>query len=76
MIDEAKRKAASANVSASATMDTLNDLRKEIDKISVAPVDPNLNNILDGVDQTGEILKKQVTLGTMFLLFFVIYGTE
>ncbi|XP_062285798.1 laminin subunit alpha-3-like isoform X1 [Scomber scombrus] len=52
MIDEAKRKSASANVSASSTMDKLNDIRKEIDKISVAPVDPNLNNLLDGVDQT------------------------
>lgn len=56
VIDEAKRKAASANGTAGDTLDRLNAIRKEIDKISVTPVDSNLSNILDDVDQSGEIL--------------------
>ncbi|KAM7379372.1 hypothetical protein PAMP_004930 [Pampus punctatissimus] len=52
MIDEAKRKAASANDTASSTMDKLNTIRKEIDKISVTPVDSNLSSVLDDVDQS------------------------
>lgn len=58
MIDEAKRKAASANETASTTMDKLNDIKKEIDKISISPVDSNLSGVLDSVDQSGEILKQ------------------
>lgn len=56
VIDEAKRKAASANGTAGVTLDRLNAIRKEINKISVTPVDSNLGNILDDVDQSGEIL--------------------
>lgn len=53
MIDEAKRKAASANDTSSNTMDKLNAMRKEIDKISVTPVDSSLSGVLDNVDQSG-----------------------
>ncbi|XP_062260014.1 laminin subunit alpha-3-like [Platichthys flesus] len=52
MIDEAKEKAASANDKASDTMDKLAAIQKEIDKISVTPVDSNLGNILENVDKT------------------------
>lgn len=58
MIDEAKRKAASANGTASDTMDKLNAIKKEIDKISVTPGNSNLGGLLDDVDKSGEILKK------------------
>lgn len=56
MIDEAKRKAASANGTAGDAMDKLNAIKKEIDKINVSPVDSNLSNVLDDVDQSGKIL--------------------
>ncbi|XP_026168530.1 laminin subunit alpha-3-like isoform X2 [Mastacembelus armatus] len=52
MIDEAKKKAASANDTASSTMDKLNAIRKEIGKISITPVDSNLNSVLDSVDKS------------------------
>ncbi|XP_035490124.2 laminin subunit alpha-3 isoform X2 [Scophthalmus maximus] len=52
MIDEAKTKAASASDSASNTMDKLNDIKTEIDKISLTPVDSNLGNVLDNVDKS------------------------
>ncbi|XP_018532088.1 laminin subunit alpha-3 isoform X3 [Lates calcarifer] len=52
MIDEAKKKAALANDTASNTMDKLNDIRKELDKINVSPVDSNLSSVLDSVDQS------------------------
>uniref|UniRef100_A0A3P8S8R3 Si:ch211-241e1.3 n=1 Tax=Amphiprion percula TaxID=161767 RepID=A0A3P8S8R3_AMPPE len=52
MINEAKRKAASANDSASDTMDKLNAIKNEIDKINVSPVDSNLTNVLNDVDQS------------------------
>lgn len=55
MIDEAKRKTASANATAGDTMNKLNGIKKEIDKINVSPVDSNMNNVLDDVDQSGEI---------------------
>lgn len=55
MLDEAKRKAASANGTASDTMDRLDAIKKELDKISVAPGDGNLNNALTDVDQSSEI---------------------
>lgn len=58
MIDEAKRKAASANGTASDTMDKLNAIKKEIDKISVTPGNSNLGGLLDDVDKSGEILKR------------------
>lgn len=56
MINEAKRKAAAANDSAANTMDRLDDIKKEIEKISLSPVDSNLGNILDIVDKSGEHL--------------------
>ncbi|XP_071346604.1 laminin subunit alpha-3-like isoform X2 [Trachinotus anak] len=52
MIEEAKRKAALANDTASNTMDKLNDIRKEMDKISVTPGDSNLGNVLENVDKS------------------------
>lgn len=58
MINEAKRKAAAANDSAANTMDRLDDIKKEIEKISLSPVDSNLGNILDIVDKSGEHLIK------------------
>ncbi|KAM6919501.1 laminin subunit alpha-3-like [Lycodopsis pacificus] len=60
MIDDAKKKAASANDTATKTMDKLNDIRKEIGKISVPSVDPNLDNILNDVDQTVKDLLKTI----------------
>lgn len=58
MIDEAKRKAALASDTASNTMDTLNDIKEEMKKISVIPVDSNLGSVLDDVSKSGEILKR------------------
>ncbi|XP_061588324.1 laminin subunit alpha-3-like isoform X2 [Cololabis saira] len=52
MIAEAKRKAASANDTAADTMDRLNTIIKEVDKISTSPVDSNLSSVLDNVDQS------------------------
>ncbi|XP_029308567.1 LOW QUALITY PROTEIN: laminin subunit alpha-3-like [Cottoperca gobio] len=60
MINEAKRKAALANDTASDTMDKLNAIRKEMKKISVTPVDSNLNNVLDDVDQSVKNLLKTI----------------
>ncbi|XP_058487895.1 laminin subunit alpha-3-like isoform X2 [Solea solea] len=60
MIDEAKRKAAAANDTASDTTDKLNAIKKEIDKISVTPVDSNLGNILDNVDKKVKDLLKEI----------------
>ena len=68
MIDEAKRKAASANDTASNTMDKLNAIRDEIDKISVSPSNSNLGNVLDSVDQSGEnLIKSQKHISIYFL---------
>ncbi|KAM9323132.1 laminin subunit alpha-3-like [Pholidichthys leucotaenia] len=52
MIDDAKRKAALANNTASNTMDRLNAIKKEINKINVTPVDSNLNSVLNDVDRS------------------------
>ncbi|XP_057713314.1 laminin subunit alpha-3-like isoform X2 [Corythoichthys intestinalis] len=60
MIDNAKRKAASANDSASDTMDKLDAIKKEMDKISVTPGDSNLGSLLDDVDQTVKNLMKSI----------------
>ncbi|XP_040910690.1 laminin subunit alpha-3-like isoform X2 [Toxotes jaculatrix] len=51
-IDEAKRKAALANVTARDTMDKLNAIREEIDKINVGPGDSNLSSVLDNADRS------------------------
>ncbi|XP_039877594.1 laminin subunit alpha-3-like isoform X4 [Simochromis diagramma] len=51
-INEAKQKAASANQTASDTMDKLNKMRNELNKINVSPGSSNLNGILDDVNQT------------------------
>ncbi|XP_041804417.1 laminin subunit alpha-3-like isoform X2 [Chelmon rostratus] len=60
MIDEAKRKAAAANGTAKDTMDKLNAIKKDIDKISVTPVDSNLSKMLNDVDQTVKNLLKTI----------------
>nr|XP_020451525.1 laminin subunit alpha-3 [Monopterus albus] len=52
MIDEAKRKSALANDTASNTMDKLDAIKKEIAKISITPVDSNVDGLLDSVDKT------------------------
>ncbi|XP_077580678.1 laminin subunit alpha-3-like [Stigmatopora nigra] len=60
MIDNAKRKAASANDSASDTLDKLDAIRKEMDKITVTPGNSNLGALLDDVDQTVKNLMKSI----------------
>ncbi|XP_034090494.1 laminin subunit alpha-3-like isoform X3 [Gymnodraco acuticeps] len=60
MIDEAKRKAALANDTASNTMDTLNDIKEEMKKISVMPVDSNLGSVLDDVSKSVNDLLKTI----------------
>ncbi|XP_017277955.1 laminin subunit alpha-3-like isoform X2 [Kryptolebias marmoratus] len=60
MIEEAKRKAASANNSATNTMDKLNSIKTELDKINISPVDTNLNNVLKDVDQSVKNLWKTI----------------
>ncbi|CAG07616.1 unnamed protein product, partial [Tetraodon nigroviridis] len=55
MINEAKRKSASANKTASETMDKVSAIKEEISKIGVSPSDGNLNNVLTDVNQTSEI---------------------
>lgn len=54
-LDEAKGKAALVNRTAAETMDKLSTIKRELDKISVAPGDGNLNNVLTDVDQSSEI---------------------
>ena len=54
MIDKAKQKAASANSSTANTVDRLNDIKDELDKIKVTPGDSNLTGIMDDVDKSGE----------------------
>ncbi|KAM4728827.1 laminin subunit alpha-3-like isoform 2-T2 [Anableps anableps] len=60
MIEEAKTKAAAANSTAANTMDKLNKIRNEIDKISVTPGNANLSNVLDDVDQSVKDLLKTI----------------
>lgn len=55
MITEAKLKAATANSTASDTMDKVNAIKEEISKISVTPGSGNFNNVLTDVDQSSEI---------------------
>lgn len=55
MLNKAKGKAASVNRTTAETMDKLSAIKKELDKISVAPGDGNLNNVLTDVDQSSEI---------------------
>ncbi|CAN9502837.1 unnamed protein product [Ophioblennius macclurei] len=52
MIEEAKRKATEANDTASGTMDRLNDIKKELDKIKLSPSGSNLDGVLDDVDKS------------------------
>ncbi|KAM4604969.1 laminin subunit alpha-3-like isoform 2-T2 [Polymixia lowei] len=52
MINEAKKKASLANDTSSSTMDKLNAIRKEIEKINVTPLDSNLSSVMDDVDKS------------------------
>nr|XP_054596449.1 laminin subunit alpha-3 isoform X2 [Nothobranchius furzeri] len=52
MIEDAKTKAASANNSATNTMNRLNDIKQQIDKIQITPTNANLSNALNDVDQS------------------------
>lgn len=70
MIDEAKRKAAAANGTARDTMDRLNDIRSELDKIKVTPGDSSLGGVLDDVDRTGEFLNKCLEAYQACFFFF------
>lgn len=77
MIEEAKKKAAASNDSATNTMDKLNAIKTELDKINLTPVDPNLNNVLNDVDQSGETwniirtLKRRCSLPSFILASFL-----
>ena len=55
IIDEAKRKAASANDTSADTMDKLNVIKDEVDKIKVTPGSSNLSDVLDDVGEKGQI---------------------
>uniref|UniRef100_A0AAV2JTK7 Laminin subunit alpha-3-like n=1 Tax=Knipowitschia caucasica TaxID=637954 RepID=A0AAV2JTK7_KNICA len=52
MLEDAKAKAGAANNTATSTLDRLDDIRKELDKINISPVDSNSSGILDDVDQS------------------------
>ncbi|KAJ0058685.1 hypothetical protein NL108_000419 [Boleophthalmus pectinirostris] len=52
MLEEAKRKAALANDTATNTLDRLDEIQKELGKINISPVDSNSSGILDDVDQS------------------------
>ncbi|XP_042353016.1 laminin subunit alpha-3-like [Plectropomus leopardus] len=60
MIDEAKQKAAAANDTAKNTMDKLNDIKKEMAKISVTSGDSNLGGVLDDVNKTVKDLLNKI----------------
>ncbi|XP_061878635.1 laminin subunit alpha-3-like isoform X1 [Entelurus aequoreus] len=63
MIDDAKRRAAAANDSATDTINKLNDIGKEMDKINISPGGSNLGNALDEVDKSvNDLLKTIPTL--------------
>lgn len=68
MIDEAKNRAASANNSATNTMNKLNDIKKEIDKINISPVNSNLGKDLDDVEKSGERPIDRITTFYMMIL--------
>ncbi|XP_072297637.1 laminin subunit alpha-3-like [Eucyclogobius newberryi] len=59
-LEEAKRKAASANDTAKSTLDRLSNIRKELDKINISPGDSGSNSILDEVDQSVKNLLKTI----------------
>ncbi|CAL8344638.1 unnamed protein product [Merluccius merluccius] len=52
MIDEAKRKASTANNVAGKTMDRLKEIQNELKGINVTATDPNLDSDLDDVDKS------------------------
>ncbi|RVE61913.1 hypothetical protein OJAV_G00175350 [Oryzias javanicus] len=52
MIEEAKRKAASANETSSKTMEKLNNITNEINKINIPPSQSNLSNELKDMNQS------------------------
>ncbi|XP_060900726.1 laminin subunit alpha-3-like isoform X1 [Labrus mixtus] len=60
MIDEAKRKAAAANNTASDTIDRLNDIKKEIENINVNAGLPNLDGVLNETEKSVQDLLKTI----------------
>ncbi|XP_056148615.1 laminin subunit alpha-3-like [Lampris incognitus] len=52
MIDQAKRKASRANDTAGTTLDKLDAIRKEVEKINITPLDSNLSSVMDDVDKS------------------------
>ncbi|XP_029930598.1 laminin subunit alpha-3-like isoform X2 [Myripristis murdjan] len=52
IIDEAKKKASSANDTASNTLDRLNEIRNQLSNINVTPMDSSLTNVMDDVDKS------------------------
>lgn len=54
IIDEAKKKASSANDTASNTLDQLSDIQNQLKNINVTPMDSSLGNVMDDVDKSGE----------------------
>ncbi|XP_054622732.1 laminin subunit alpha-3-like isoform X3 [Dunckerocampus dactyliophorus] len=60
MIDEAKRKAASANDSATDTMNKLIAMDKEMEKINLTPGNSNFGNVMDDVDKSVKNLLKTI----------------
>ncbi|KAF7654917.1 hypothetical protein LDENG_00063180 [Lucifuga dentata] len=60
IIDEAKKKASSANDTADNTMDKLKTIKDEIDKINVMPPDSNLSSVMDDVDKSVKNLLKTI----------------
>uniref|UniRef100_A0A3B3BD63 Si:ch211-241e1.3 n=1 Tax=Oryzias melastigma TaxID=30732 RepID=A0A3B3BD63_ORYME len=54
MIEEAKKKAASANETSTKTAEKLNNITNEINKIKISPSHSNLSNELKDVNQSGK----------------------
>lgn len=72
MIDEAKRKAALANDTATNTMNKLDDIEKELKKIHVSPVDTNLSSVLDNVDKSGDLKMSHAHMSILCLFLWYI----
>lgn len=54
IIDAAKKAAAEANRTTSDIMDQLNDIKAEVNNISISPTVSNMDNVLNNVEMTGK----------------------
>lgn len=54
IIDAAKKAAAEANRTTSDIMDQLNDIKAEVNNISISPTVSNMDNVLNDVEMTGK----------------------